>query len=104
MKAEVQRDVVSPGIAARRLGIPTGDLTAIIRRGGYRWTEIKPGGKPGDRGPNRWGLTEAQLQAIIRGQERGFVTPQGPEEAKAHDQSPGGVSRVRMGNCRVKFS
>ncbi|SIN97947.1 hypothetical protein SAMN05444166_1885 [Singulisphaera sp. GP187] len=73
-------DILEPSEAAARLAISTKCLTAIIRRHHYKFTELAAGGKPGDRGRRRWGLTEAQLQTIIRGQERGFEEPE-PETA-----------------------
>lgn len=88
--------VVSPGYAAERLGIPVSGLVAIIRRHKYFFTELAPGGKPGDRGRNRWGLTGDQLAAILRGQERGFREPEPPKtEPNKSPFSTDGKSRLR---------
>jgi hypothetical protein len=98
--ADVQHPVVlAPAEAAFRLGLSVASLVAIIRRHRYRFTELSAGGKPGDRGRNRWGLTEAQLDAIVRGQERGYVEPvrtAGPSAPSP--MSPDGRSRLRKGS------
>jgi hypothetical protein len=60
--------VLRPAEAAARLGLTVPGLVALLRRYRYKFTELSPGGRPGDRGRNRWGLTEGQLQAILRGQ------------------------------------
>lgn|GEM_PF-4260765 len=87
--------IVYPTQAATRLGITVPDLVAMIRRNRYRFTEVKPGGKPGDRGRNRWGLTEAQLDAIVRGQERKWVEPKPLDPAPAYNnESPDGRTRI----------
>jgi hypothetical protein len=94
--------VLNPSEAAARLGLPLKNLVAIIRRHRYSYTEIAPGGRPGDRGRNRWGLTEAQLAAILRGQSRHFVQPE-PEKAEPRPSaaSPDGRSRLRGGPMRI---
>ena len=90
--------ILAPKVAAARLGLTTAGLTALIRAYRYPFTELRPGGKPGDRSHHRWGLTEAQLAAIVRGQERGFAEPE-PEPAAPvpSKASPDGVSRLRRG-------
>ncbi len=88
--------VLSPRAVSDRLGITTGALVALIRAGRYAWTELRPGGKPGARGPNQWGLTDAQLADILRGQERRIAEPTaGVAELPAAPPSPDGKSRLR---------
>ncbi len=95
--------VLSPAAAAARLGTHVAGLVALLRRGRYRWTEIAPGGKPGDRGRSRWGLTEEQLQAILRAQERQFPEPVPTTTVAAPSPySPDGRSRLRRGPRPVK--
>ena len=91
--------VISPSDAARRLGLPVPGLVALIRTYRYTFTELSPGGRPGDRGRNRWGLTEAQFQAIVRGQERGFLPSEraATNAATPSAASPDGKSRLRRG-------
>lgn len=96
--------VLEPAEAAARLSVSVPTLVAIIRRHRYKFTELAAGGKPGDRGRRRWGLTEHQLQTLIRGQERGFVEPE-PEVAPTpgfSDLSPDGRSRLRKGKGRAR--
>lgn len=95
--------ILSPSHAAARLGIPVPGLVALIRRGRYLFTEIAPGGRHGDRGRSRWGLTEARLQKIIDGQQRGFREPE-PEPAAVPvrvSASPDGKLRLRKGRARA---
>jgi hypothetical protein len=91
--------VLSPGEAAARLNMTVPNLVALIRRYRYRFTEIAIGGRPGDRGRNRWGLTEEQLEAIARGQERVFreSDPAQPVPLRRSPVSPDGISRLRRG-------
>jgi hypothetical protein len=92
--------ILTPGEAADRLGTTVPNLVALIRRGKYRFTELRPGGKPGDKGHHRWGLSLAQVEAIVRGQERGLAElpiaePEGP--GPLSPVSPDGKSRLRRG-------
>jgi hypothetical protein len=99
-RAPITPDILEPGVAAARLGVSVPTLVAILRKHRYHFTELAIGGKPGDRGRFRWGLTEPQLQTIIRGQERGFVEPKPAVEASAPPMSPAspdGRSRLRRG-------
>lgn len=99
-RTPVTPDILEPGTAAARLGVSVPTLVAILRKHRYHFTELAIGGKPGDRGRFRWGLTETQLQTIIRGQERGFVEPKPTAEAAAPPMSPlspDGRSRLRRG-------
>src|SRR5690348_3699806 len=91
--------VLSPGEAAARLNMTVPNLVALIRKYRYRFTEIAVGGRPGDRGRNRWGLTEEQLEAITRGQERVFreSDPAQPTPLLRSAVSPDGISRLRRG-------
>lgn len=99
-KPPVAPDVLEPGAVAARLGVSVPTLVAILRKHRYKFTELAIGGRPGDRGRFRWGLTEVQLQAIIRGQERGFVEPAAPladSQPATSPASPDGRSRLRRG-------
>jgi hypothetical protein len=92
------RAILTPGEAAARLGMDVPDLVAVIRRNRHAYTELKPGGKPGDRGRNRWGLTPRQFEAILRGLER--RPPEIRQEAAtplSSPLSPDGLSRLRRG-------
>lgn len=104
MTTPAVRTIHTPGEAARQLGLSTSDLVAIIRRHRYSFTEIKPGGKPGDRGRNRWGLTDAQLDAIVRGQERGFAPPEPETIPSPSKASPAGQSLLRRGKGRARLT
>lgn len=87
--------IISPSTAAARLNLPIRELVAMIRRQRYPFTALKVDGKPGDRGRNRWGLTEEQYATIVRGQARAFPPPE-PTRPGAHEPaSPDGVSRLR---------
>ena len=94
--------ILPPSEAAFRLGLTVPGLVALIRRYRYKFTELAPGGRPGDRGRNRWGLTEEQLRGILRGQERGFRDPEpepAPETPRVSALSPDGKSRLRKGRA-----
>lgn len=89
--------VHGPSVAAERLAVSVPGLVAIIRKYRYEFTELAPGGKPGDRGRRRWGLSEAQLSRILDGQARQFA-PEPASEPTADDYAavaPDGVSRLR---------
>lgn len=103
MTTEMKRLVYPPGEAAELLGMTTKRLASLIRERRYPFTEILPGGKPGDRGRNRWGLTLAQIEAIVRGQAK--VPPDLaslPQAGKARFSpvSPDGKSRLRKSPVR----
>ena len=87
----------TPSEAAQALGITTRALTGIIKRNGFAFTEIAPGGRPGDRSFNRWILTVAQLDTILRAQARQFAPePVAEPSAEAYAaMSPDGISRLR---------
>ncbi|WP_422928640.1 hypothetical protein [Singulisphaera sp. PoT] len=89
--------ILYPKQAAERMGLALRDLVAIIRRHRYEFTEIKPGGKPGDRGPRRWGLTESQIAAIQSGQARKFLPPEEDTRVTPRHSplSPDGKARLR---------
>jgi len=92
--------VLSPGESAERMNTSPKKLAALIRRYQYEFTELVPGGKPGDRGRNRWGLTEAQLATIIQKQARGYEPVPEPAATTAPastSESPDGVSRLHIG-------
>jgi hypothetical protein len=94
--------VMPPAVAAARLGLPVPGLVTLIKTYRYGFTELSPGGRPGDRGRNRWGLTEDQLVAIVRGQDRTFARGAEPASGKPADSgpspaSPDGKSRLRRG-------
>jgi hypothetical protein len=101
-KVSATGTVLSPSEAAARLGLPVQGLVSIIRRHHYDYTELALGGRPGDRGRNRWGLTEAQLQKILDGQARHYAQPE-PEQAAPRPSaaSPDGRSRLRGGAMRI---
>src|SRR4051794_15365080 len=89
--------VIGAPEAASRFGLSVAGLTRLIRHYRYEFTELVPGGKPGDRGRNRWGLTETQVRAILRGQARQFEAPRPEPEPggeKASAFSPDGKSRL----------
>jgi hypothetical protein len=93
-----ERMILTPGEAAVRLGIEERTLVGVIRRGRHTFTELVPGGKPGDRGRGRWGLTGRQLDTILRGMERRLPEPQPkPTTALSSLVSPDGRSRLRRG-------
>ena len=104
MRNEVKSDVIPSKLAAMRLRISTDNLVAHHPSERLPLDGDQGAGKPGDKGKNRWGLTEDQFQAIIRGQVRGFATPREPEAVKAAGPAPGGVSRLRKRDYRVKLS
>lgn len=105
MSKETVSEILSPGEVAKRMGITTADLVAMIRRHRYDFTEIKAGGKPGDRGKRRWGLTESQAAAISRGQRRTPPDPNAQVDSREPARttlSPDGKSRIpRAGRARM---
>jgi hypothetical protein len=100
--AAMKRLMYWPGEVAAQLGMTTCQLTAIIRRRRYAFTEVAPGGKPGDTGRNRWGLTVAQVEAIIRGQSKipPDPSPIDTTTPRLSPVSPDGKSRLRKSNIR----
>lgn len=94
--------VFAPAEAAAKIGIPVGALVAILRRHRYPFIEIHPGGKPGDRGRNRWGMTAEQIEAVLKGQKRQFEPePAGePAASRVSAVSPDGKSRLRRRKAR----
>jgi hypothetical protein len=94
--------VHGPSEAADRMGLTVAGLVALIRARRYPFTELRPGGRPGDRGRNRWGLTDAQIVAILRGQERVPPDPSPPPAgpARVSPVAPDGKSRLRRGSAR----
>jgi hypothetical protein len=87
--------VHSPEEAARRLGgiaVPT--LIAIIKDGGYSFTNLSPGSKPWGRGKRRWGLTDSQIDAVIAGQSRQIPAPTGARRSKATADQAADVLRL----------
>ncbi len=67
--------ILTPADAAARIGLSVGRLVVLLKTYGYQFTEMSPGGKPGDRGRGLWGMTAAQVEAVVRGQARGFNRP-----------------------------
>lgn len=98
-KLAVEPLVVLPGVAAARLSISVPELVRLLRHYRYTFTELKVGGRPGDRGRPGWGLTDTQIQTIIRGQERVFAVAAPPpvEAPQMSPSSPDGKSRLRRG-------
>lgn len=89
--------IYGPGQAADALGLPVPTLVAILRRCRYPFTELSAGGKPGDRGRGRWGLSRDQLRTVIEGQARGWAEPTPSAARPTHTAaSPDGVRRLRM--------
>lgn len=93
--------VMSPSQAAARMGIPVSSLVAIMRRRGSAFTRLATNGQPGDRGRNRWGLTEAQLRKIVDGEQAKTPNPEAVVYGGYSPVSPDGKSRVRRGPGRV---
>ena len=89
--------VMPPGTAAARLGLPVDRLVRLIRHYRYAWTELAPGGRPGDVGRGRWGLTEAQFEAIVRGQARTFAAQPESDGPASRGPSPRTVLRPPPG-------
>jgi len=87
-KPECEPRIVHPALAAARLGITTAGLVVLIRTYRYQFTELRPGGKPGDKGRNRWGLTEAQFDKILDGQRREFKPVETTEDQTRNGKSP----------------
>jgi hypothetical protein len=91
--------IYRPGEAAAMLGMTVAALVTLIRRYRYTYREVRPDGRPGDRGRNRWGLSADDIGAIVRGQARVLPdpapVPEGPP--KASPSSPDGRSRLRRG-------
>lgn len=94
--------VLTPREASERSGISVASLVAFIRVHRYPFTELVPGGKPGDRGRGRWGLTLAQLAHIVDKQVRRFEPPATSPSEKPEPSlvSPDGKSRLRGGHRR----
>ena len=57
--------------------------------------DAPPDARPGLPGGKRWGLTQDQLAAVVRGQMRQFTEP--TEEPKPAPGSPDGKTRLRGG-------
>ena len=94
--------ILSPTDAAERIGVPVPELVAIIRRHRYGFTELKPGGRPGDPGRKRWGLTHAQVDAIVTGQARAVREEPKPEATAAARPRPAGESLARFARTTRK--
>ena len=100
MAVEVPK-VLKPSEAAALLGLPVRTLSLLIREKGYPFTSLAPNGRPGLRGVSSWGLTAAQLAAIVEGQQERF-TPR-PEAGQTKPRAdavprwtpPGGKSRLK---------
>lgn len=79
---------------------PPAALIRLIRHHRYAFTELRPGGHPGDRGHSRWGLTEPQLAAIVAGQARQPAAPVEPstnvQPGTVRRLPPGGKSRLKL--------
>lgn len=89
--------VMSPSECEEVSGLSVETLSLLIRARGYLFTSRRPGGQPGDRGRGRWGLTPAQLAAIVAGEQRRF-RPDPEDAAKSSAPKcapPGGKSRIR---------
>lgn len=92
--------VLAPSAAAARLGVSVASLVTLVRHYGYAFTELALGGRPGDRGRGRWGMTAAQIVSVVRGQARAVAKPTAlPRQGNSADvtnnlESSDSVSRV----------
>jgi hypothetical protein len=94
--------VLLPRDCARALGTDVPALVSLLKQYRYPFTELVPGGKPGQRGGRRWGLTPAQLDAVVRAQERQFEPPpEGDEQAAGGSSLPPGHQRLVRKKKRV---
>ena len=93
--------VMSPSQAAARMGITVPALVAMMRQRGSAFTRLAPGGQPGDRGRNRWGLTESQLRKIINDFQAVTPRPEVTMPTGSSAYSPDGHSRLKRGPGRV---
>lgn len=99
--AVVVPKVYSPREAAEMSGVSVDILTREILQRRYSYVALKPGGRPGDRAKNRWGLTAEQIVAIVEGLK---VTVPTPESEKLRELAaatsgialPGGKRRVKQ--------
>jgi hypothetical protein len=76
--------------AAEHLGMSVKTLIALIKAGGYSYTDMRPGAHnkpPWNRGRHLWGMTAAQLEAVKRGQARRVPSP--AEAIRAHGTPAG---------------
>ena len=92
----MQLRIYTPGQAAEALSISVPALVAILRRYCYPFTELAAGGRPGDRGRGRWGLSEDQLRAVLEGQARAWAPPaEAGRRPSRGAASPDGIDRLR---------
>jgi hypothetical protein len=90
--------VFSPGAVAERLGISPAALVSLMRNHHYEFVQLRDGGRPGDRGLGRWGMTAAQVRKLQRHQ--GYTFPGDPTDFC--EASPDGIRRARRGpRCRA---
>jgi len=94
-------DVMTPRQAAARLNITVPRLVVLMRKRKALFTELAPGGQPGDRGRNRWGLTERQFQKLVAASELQMPDLETPQPTGFSAFSPDGRSRARRGPGRV---
>jgi hypothetical protein len=90
--------VLTPSAVATVLGVSTTALARLVREGGYPYTALARGGRPGDRGRGRWGLTIAQLGVIVAGPARRPSPADAPGRQPAIAATallPGGVDLLR---------
>jgi hypothetical protein len=92
--------ILTPPQSAAMLGVSVHILVELLRLGGYPFTDLSPGGKskPWGRGRKTWGLTRAQLDAVVAGQARRFPTKAtAPAVSSGSVLYPGhdGINRLR---------
>jgi hypothetical protein len=87
----------SPDDAASHLRISVPTLISVLKVGGYSFTSLSAGEKPWGRGRRSWGLTAAQLQAVMDGQTRQLPRPDAGKQAGQFGSETKGLPRVLPG-------
>lgn len=87
-------ELLTPAEAAARLGISPRRLVEILKAGGYNFVDLTAGqgAKPWGRGRKSWGMTPAQVGAVIDGLTRSFPKPDEPAPAGAPKAAPAGLA------------
>jgi len=93
--------VMSPRQAAARLGLTVPGLVVLLRKHKAVFTQLAPGGQPGDRGRNRWGLTEHQLRKLVAASQAQVPDLEPPQPTGFSAVSPDGRLRARRGPGRA---
>jgi hypothetical protein len=91
--------VMSPAEAREATGLSIAEIVATIRTHRLAFVARRPGGRPGDRGRNRWGLTPIQAAAVVAArtmrEERPEDSTPAAIQARQAAASPDGVARSR---------